>query len=137
MLKQVGIFNETDPIQMYVFLQCVSPFNYCMIVRDCIRFSFMDILQDELEKVQVTWNTHLMCRARQQDIIRGVPDELYYIPEIQGTNIRFAQLCSYTTIQAFKIILVNLTRENLTIVNSIQRKSHSQPHRNSSNWHVY
>ena len=47
----------------------------------------MDILQCELEKVKVTWNTHLLRHAKSHSIVTGVPDELFYIPEIQGRNI--------------------------------------------------
>ena len=41
----------------------------------------------ELDKVRVTWNTHLIRHARSQSIVTGVPDELFYIPEIQGISI--------------------------------------------------
>ena len=47
----------------------------------------MDLLQDKLNKVKVSWNTHLMCRARSQSIVTRVPDELFYIPEIQGKRV--------------------------------------------------
>ena len=51
------------------------------VFRDCIRFCFMDVLQTQLDEVRTLWNTHLMRKSRK---VTGVPDELFYIPDIQG-----------------------------------------------------
>lgn len=45
----------------------------------------MDVLQHELDEVRDMWNTHLIVHRRNENQVYGIPDELYHIPEIQGT----------------------------------------------------
>ena len=59
-----------------------SVINAC---RDCIRFLFMEFLQKELDEVSSMWNQHLIRYARSPQHISGIPNELYYIPELQGS----------------------------------------------------
>ena len=47
----------------------------------------MNVLQNELDEVCSMWNLHLIRHERSQFIVTGIPDELYYIPELQGTGI--------------------------------------------------
>jgi len=65
------------------------------VYRDCLRFSFMNVLQKELDDIKTMWNTHLMRSARSSMPVRGITDELYYIPEIQGINF-FCTLLFFT-----------------------------------------
>ena len=60
------IFNPGDEIQMA-----------------CLWFSFAQLLQDELDKVKQHWYTHLI-RGCSRDTISGRPDELFFIPELNG-----------------------------------------------------
>lgn len=41
-------------------------------------------MQRELDKIKKLWNTHLIRHARCWDQINGVPNELFYIPEVWG-----------------------------------------------------
>ena len=45
----------------------------------------MDVLQKELDEIRIMWNTHQMRYTRSPRQVTGVPDELYYIPELSGT----------------------------------------------------
>lgn len=47
---------------------------------ECLWFSFSNLLQKELDKVQHHWNTHYIRRSR-HETLAGRPDELYYLPE--------------------------------------------------------
>lgn len=47
----------------------------------------MNVLQAELDEVRISWNTHLIRHARSPRQVTGIPDELFYIPEIQGKCI--------------------------------------------------
>ena len=69
-----------------------------------MRFSFMDVLQAQLDEVQLLWNTHLIRHSQSPRVVTGVPDELFYIPEIQGfASYIIPVLCffSYSMITIF------------------------------------
>jgi len=44
----------------------------------------MDLIQEELDEIKKLWNTHLIRHARCEHQINGVPNELFYIPEVRG-----------------------------------------------------
>ena len=60
---------------------------------DCMRFSFMDVLQAQLDEVQLLWNTHLIRHSQSPRVVTGVPDELFYFPEIQGFASYIIPVC--------------------------------------------
>jgi len=47
---------------------------------DCLRFCFMNFLQQDLSEVVRLWNTHRIRPARGARCPPGIPDELYYYP---------------------------------------------------------
>ena len=51
--------------------------------RDCLRYAFIALLQRELNDIRRIWNTHLIRKSRQHSVT-GIPNELFYIPNIQG-----------------------------------------------------
>ena len=55
----------------------------CLGYRDCLRFAFMTILKDELNDIKIMWNTHLIRKSR-VSAVTGIPDQLFYIPGLQG-----------------------------------------------------
>ena len=54
-----------------------------VIHMECLWFCFQEILQEELDKVKVHWNTHRI-RNSQYSHVSGVPDVLYFLPERSG-----------------------------------------------------
>ena len=44
----------------------------------------MDIFQDELDDKRKMWNTHLIRKSRYSGGVTGIPNELFYLPGIQG-----------------------------------------------------
>ena len=52
--------------------------------KDCLRFCFAELLQEDLDAVKEYWNTHRIIRKSRNDTIPGVPDVLYYLPEGRG-----------------------------------------------------
>ena len=44
----------------------------------------MDLLQKELDEIGHLWNIHQIVKARTGNGVYGIPDELFYIPEVQG-----------------------------------------------------
>ena len=62
--------------------------------RDCLRFAFMDLLQEELKQMMDLWNTHVI-RSSRAETIGGIPDESYFFPEVTG--IEQVQLHNYYT----------------------------------------
>ena len=45
----------------------------------------MGVLQDEISEVMEMWNTHIIRQDRSRLNVGGVPDELFFIPEIRGS----------------------------------------------------
>ena len=52
---------------------------------DCLRFCFLKLLQEELDKIAVEWNYHVIRKSRMAECPGGIPDQLYFIPQLQGT----------------------------------------------------
>lgn len=51
---------------------------------DCLRFCFLKLLQEELDKIAIEWNYHVIRRSRMAECPGGIPDQLYFIPQLQG-----------------------------------------------------
>ena len=54
--------------------------NHCYN-RDYLRFAFIDNIQADLNRTMDAWNTY---RTRSAVNDNGIPDELYFLPEISG-----------------------------------------------------
>lgn len=48
----------------------------------------MDVLQGELNDIRDMWNVHRI-RADRARRVSGIPDELFYIPEVRGIYTHF------------------------------------------------
>lgn len=46
---------------------------------EIIRFSFMEVIQAELDCLVEEWNTHRIRKCNMGDVKSGIPDELYYL----------------------------------------------------------
>lgn len=57
-----------------------------MFYRDCLKFAFMDIIQADLDEMATTWNSHKI-RPNTSSGVDGIPDELFYLPEIRGIDV--------------------------------------------------
>ena len=85
----------------------------------------MELLQEELNKVQVSWKTHLIRRARSQSIVTGVPDELFYVPEIQGVAMMAKSgMLGKVILQGIEITDVMLTLRTVHSASNTLRESH-------------
>ena len=51
---------------------------------NCIRFAFMPVIQKELDEVKELWNNHRIRKVRNTESKPGIPDVLYYTPELSG-----------------------------------------------------
>lgn len=51
---------------------------------ECSWFCFQPLIDSELDKVKVHWNTHRIRSSRHQGTVSGVPDILYYLPHRSG-----------------------------------------------------
>ena len=52
----------------------------------CLWFCFQPVIETELERVKVHWNTHRIRHSRQQATVTGIPDILFYLPEWSGAS---------------------------------------------------
>ena len=53
---------------------------------ECLRFCFMPILKEELNKVAILWNLHRIRPSTNPESPPGRPDMLYFMPEINNTR---------------------------------------------------
>jgi len=47
---------------------------------ECIRYCFMDVIQDELNNFLLFWNSHRIRHSAGAGCPGGVPDQLYFLP---------------------------------------------------------
>ena len=52
---------------------------------ECLWFCFLTVLQNELIETVEHWNTHYI-RPSRYDTVPGVPNVLYFLPELSGGN---------------------------------------------------
>lgn len=64
-----GLFDDSDPIH-----------------RECLKFCYMDILQNELYKVAELWNCHRIRPSKNPESPPGRPNILYYAPQSSDTQ---------------------------------------------------
>lgn len=53
---------------------------------ECLRFSFMRVIQRDLDMFASTWNLHRIRRQRNSEVPNGIPNVLYFQPELTGTR---------------------------------------------------
>jgi hypothetical protein len=68
-LRDRGLYNGCDPVH-----------------NQLIKFCFMDIFQNELQRVAAEWNLHPIRRNGSNDNSYGKPDVMYFTPELQNTH---------------------------------------------------
>ena len=51
-----------------------------------MRFSFMDVLQEDLDRVVNTWNNHTIRQTRNSECPHGKPNILYLLPRENGNG---------------------------------------------------
>ena len=52
--------------------------------KHCLQYSFMELLQDDLDFSVSLWNTHRIRPSRMTASLPGVPNELFYLPHTFG-----------------------------------------------------
>lgn len=53
------------------------------VVKECLKFSFMNALQTDLDRIAQQWNSHgIRLQTRYIELPSGKPDDLYFVPEL-------------------------------------------------------
>ena len=68
-LRDVGLCCDDNPLHV-----------------ECLRFCFIPLLQQELNRVAQHWNLHKIRPSLNQESPSGRPDVLYFLPELQGVS---------------------------------------------------
>ena len=68
-LRDSGVYNDENIIQ-----------------GECLRFCFMDLIQDELNRAALEWNLHRIRPSTNLESPSGKPDILYFLPELKGAQ---------------------------------------------------
>ena len=59
---------------------------------ECIRFCFMGLLQENLDRIALEWNTHRIRPSPGARCPAGIPDALYFLPPASAQNCITAAL---------------------------------------------
>ena len=59
---------------------------------ECLRYCFMHLIFKDIERMAIEWNTHRICRRRNQLSETGVPDIMFFTPEAHGTRSYHADI---------------------------------------------
>ncbi|XP_060608250.1 uncharacterized protein LOC132760318 isoform X1 [Ruditapes philippinarum] len=51
---------------------------------ECLKFSFMHLIQAELDRIAVNWNLHSIRKQRNSEVPNGKHDLMYFVPELFG-----------------------------------------------------
>ena len=70
-LREQGIYSDVDPVQV-----------------ECLKFAFMPVIKDELDRVTMHWNLHKIRPSSNDESPSGRPDVLYFLPELNGKSSR-------------------------------------------------
>ena len=80
-LKTIGVFDETDPVCMYVMITLSALITNHYYYSDCLRFSFLHIIERELQQVATERNHHIIRRTSAAYVPAGCPE---VIPDTAG-----------------------------------------------------
>jgi hypothetical protein len=59
---------------------------------ECLRFCFMELLQQDLHEVRRQWNIHRIRPSAGATCPAGVPDQLYFLPSLPAVNCLVANV---------------------------------------------
>ena len=68
-LRHSGLYNDKNVIH-----------------RECLKYCFMDLMQEELHRVVLEWNVHRIRPSANLESPFGKPDILYFLPEMKGAQ---------------------------------------------------
>ncbi|XP_069136836.1 uncharacterized protein [Argopecten irradians] len=81
-MKDMGIFDEGNVLHI-----------------ECLRYCYMNIIQNQLDVFMQTWNSHRIRSQRDVTNVHGIPVVLYHQPELFGTSDYSCELpCSEETV---------------------------------------
>ena len=60
---------------------------YMQICSHCLGFVYGDLIERSLDEFKSRWNTHTIRHNRLAGCPSGVPEDLYNLPEINGSYI--------------------------------------------------
>ena len=64
-LRDQGIYDDNNPIHV-----------------QCLKFCYMPLLKDELDRVAQQWNLHMIRQSANELSPSGRPDTVFFIPEV-------------------------------------------------------
>ena len=56
--------------------------------RHCLAYVYGHLLKKDIREFVVMWNTHRMRANKHTNCPQGVPDDLYFFPEIHGKCVQ-------------------------------------------------
>lgn len=80
---------------MFEAKKLITSFHFRTLVQYC----YMRIIREELEEVKFAWNHHRIRKQKSGDIVPGIPELLYNVPEILGQFTCIDSGITYTEIK--------------------------------------
>ncbi|KAE8577806.1 hypothetical protein XENTR_v10023069 [Xenopus tropicalis] len=75
-------------INLFQTIQNDGHFSGNFLDKSLIQFCFLNLIQDELDEVVQTWNSHIIRQSSQQTTYAGRPALLYLLPGVYGVEDR-------------------------------------------------
>jgi hypothetical protein len=94
---EIGVLWIALPSECHSHV-CAMQFMHVAIViycRDCLKFCFMHLIQEDLFKISLEWNSHRIRRNRNSSLPDGHPDELFYMPQLHGKWVELQYFSPY------------------------------------------
>ena len=89
---------------------------------ECAWFVYSRLLQNDLDKMKLEWNTHLIRKSRHARVT-WMPDELYYMPELYGYQQRGLRINSNVLPWVWNQRVIHGEADN--VLNEIDEDLHS------------
>ncbi|XP_032228118.2 uncharacterized protein LOC116611723 [Nematostella vectensis] len=82
---------------------------------ECLKFCFMQLIQDELDRVSMHWNLHRIRPCINQETPPGRTDVLYYLPELNDFNRRCRKEVCLDDVKDILHVLQNHDNPSVTL----------------------
>ena len=95
-LRDQGLYDGTDPVHA-----------------ECLRFCFLPLLREELERVTKHWNLHKIRPSSNETSPHGRPDTIYFLPEATNT-ISYLHKTSNVDLVVTKDVCCEVEQDNFS-----------------------
>ena len=72
-----------------IIIYSVNKLTLYILCSDCLGLCFINLVQNDLDRIRSEWNCHGIRKSRQTCCPSGFPNELYQLPQLLGTSCMY------------------------------------------------